>query len=99
MRALRSLVLLLGVLLLIALGLLLGIDNSDVVGLAFLDWTSPALPLFAWLCLAFACGLAVGVLVAGTSGLRHRVARGRMQKTLDAREREVRDLRQIALED
>jgi uncharacterized membrane protein YciS (DUF1049 family) len=99
MRALQSLLLLVGVLLLVALGLLLGIDNSEAVRLAFLDWQSPALPLFAWLCLAFGLGLALGVLVAGATGVRHRVARGRMQRALDAREREVRDLRQIALED
>jgi uncharacterized integral membrane protein len=99
MQALRTLAFLLVVLLIVAIGLLLGIDNSVDVELAFLDWRSPSLPLFVWMCLALAAGVALGFLLASLGGLRHRLARRSAERELDARRREVEDLRQLSVED
>lgn len=99
MRALRSLTVILGLLLVLALGLLLGMDNSSQVRLAFLTWRSPELPLFVWLCLALLAGILIGAGLVGAPGLRHWFARRRMERQLAASRQEVQDLRRIALDD
>lgn len=99
MRALRSLGTILLLLCLLALGLLLGIDNSSPVRLSFLDWRSPELPLFLWICLALIAGILIGSGISMLFGVRHRLARSRAERQLDASRREARDMRQIALDD
>ena len=99
MRVLRSLTVILGLLLVLALGLLLGMDNSSEVGLAFLGWRSPELPLFLWLCLALLAGILIGAGLVAAPGLRHRFARRRTERQLAASRQEVQDLRRIALDD
>ena len=99
MRALRFLTVILGLLLVLALGLLLGMDNSSEVRLAFLGWHSPELPLFLWLCLALLTGILIGAGLVAAPGLRHRFARGRAERQLAASRKEVQDLRRIALDD
>lgn len=99
MQVLRSLITLVVLLVLLATGLLLGLDNSAPARLAFLKWQSPELPLFLWVCIALLLGVVLGAGLAGLLGLRDRVARARIQRQLDASRREVRDLRQIALDD
>ena len=99
MRALRALTVILGLLLVLALGLLLGMDNSSEVRLVFLAWRSPELPLFLWLCLALLTGILIGGGLVAAPGLRHRLARGRVERQLAESRQEVQDLRRIALDD
>ncbi|HSG90588.1 MAG TPA: LapA family protein [Pseudomonadales bacterium] len=99
MRALRTLVTILALLALLALGLLLGLDNSAPVQLAFMQWRSPEAPLFLWVSLALLIGVLIGAGLTSLFGLRHRFARGRAERRLDATQREVRSLRHIALDD
>lgn len=89
MSALRSLVFLLLVLLVLILGVLVGIDNSDAVSLVFLDWSSPALPVFVWVCLAAMLGFLLGVLLTGVGTLRQRRGRRLAERDLDATRREL----------
>mgnify|MGYP005847349753 CR=1 FL=1 len=99
MRALRSLGILLLLICLLLFGLLLGVDNSSPARLAFLEWRSPELPLFLWVCLALIIGILIGAGIAMPGSVRQRIARSRAERQLDASRREARDLRQIALDD
>lgn len=99
MRALRSLGIIILLLCLLAFGLLLGMDNSSPARLSFLGWHSAELPLFLWVCLALIAGVLIGSGISTLFAVRHRVARSRVERQLDASRREARDLRQIALDD
>ena len=69
-------------LLLVLLGVLLGMDNSEVVSLTVLTWVSPSAPLFLWLCLVFLAGLLLGYAVAGVGTLRARLALRQLARSL-----------------
>ena len=51
------------ILLLLFVGILLGIDNSDLVSLQLLNWESPPLPLMAWAVIMIMLGLCLGFLI------------------------------------
>lgn len=87
MAALRSLIFLLLALLVLLLGVLVGIDNSDAVSLIFLDWTSPALPVFVWVCLAAMLGFLLGIALTGFGTLRQRHGRRLAERDLEATRR------------
>ncbi len=90
MAALRSLLFLMITLLVLLLGVLVGIDNSDAVPLVFLDWTSPALPIFVWVCLAMMIGFLLGITLTGIGTLRQRRGRRLAERDLDATRRELK---------
>jgi uncharacterized integral membrane protein len=69
-------------LLLVLLGVLLGMDNSEDVSLTVLTWVSPSAPLFLWLCLVFLAGLLLGYAVAGVGTLRARLALRKLARSL-----------------
>jgi uncharacterized integral membrane protein len=69
-------------LLLLLLGVLLGMDNSEDVSLTVLTWVSPSAPLFHWLCLVFLAGLLLGYAVAGVGTLRARLALRKLARSL-----------------
>lgn len=79
---------LLGLLLLgvVALGLLVGVDNHDAVALRFLDFETPALPVFWWLYAAFVGGAVVGGALCGTALGRVKLRERRLRRALAARE-------------
>lgn len=89
MAALRSLLFLLLALLVLLLGVLVGIDNSEPVSLVFLDWTSPAAPVFVWVCLAIMIGFLLGIALTGMATLRQRRGRRLAERDLDATRREL----------
>lgn len=84
MAVLRSLILLLFVLLVLVIGVLLGIDNSEPVALVFLDWRSLELPVFVWVCLALLAGFLLGIALTGFATLRQRHARRKAERALEA---------------
>ena len=51
------------ILLLLFVGILLGIDNSDLVSLQLLNWESPPLPLMTWAVIMMMLGLCLGFLI------------------------------------
>jgi len=89
MAALGSLFFLVLVLLVLLFGVLVGIDNSDAVSLIFLDWTSPALPVFVWVCLATMIGFLLGIGTTGIGTLRQRRGRRLVERDLQATRREL----------
>jgi len=89
MAALRSLLFLLVALLVLVLGVLVGIDNSEPVSLIFLDWTSPALPVFVWVCLATMIGFLLGIALTGIGTLRQRRGRRLAERDLETTRREL----------
>lgn len=89
MAALRSFFFLFLVLLTLLLGVLVGIDNSDAVSLIFLDWTSPALPVFVWVCLATMIGFLLGIVTTAIGTLRQRRGRLLAERDLEATRREL----------
>ncbi|MEE4299664.1 MAG: LapA family protein [Pseudomonadales bacterium] len=79
--------------------LLVGYENSEPATLGLLDWRTPPLPLFYWVVGALALGGVTGFALAGGFGVRRGLEARRMRKELEATQREIRDLRQIALDD
>ena len=69
-------------LLLVLLGVLLGMDNSEEVSLTVLTCVSPSAPLFLWLCVVFLAGLLLGYAVAGVGTLRARIALRKLGRSL-----------------
>lgn len=99
MGPLRSVLSLTVIAFVVLVAVLVGKDNSDAVSLAFFRWRSPELSLFHWVCLALLIGGVSGFALGSGFGLRRRVQARRMQRDLEASQQEVRDLRQIALEE
>ena len=69
-------------LLLLLLGVLLGMDNSEDVSLTVFTWESPSAPLFLWLCVVFLAGVLLGYAVAGVGTLRARIALRKLARSL-----------------
>lgn len=65
------------------LGVLLGLDNSEPLALAFLNWRSAELPVFFWILLALVLGVVVGVLCCLPAKLRQRRVIRRLQRQLE----------------
>ena len=99
MGTFRSVLSLVALSVVVLAGVLFGNDNSDAVSIGFFRWRSPEISLFYWLVLALLIGAFVGFTLAGGLGLRRRLQARRMRRDLEASRQEVRDLRQIALED
>lgn len=51
------------IVILLLLGILLGIDNSDLVSLKLLNYSSPQLPTMAWVIIALILGMCLGFLL------------------------------------
>ncbi len=93
MGLLRSFLFVFLALLVLAFGVLVGIDNSAPVSLIFLDWQSPALPLFVWVCLGLAVGFLLGVGLTGVGTLRQRHGRRQAERDLEAARRALKATR------
>lgn len=89
MALLRSLILFLLAVAVLLVGVLVGIDNSDPVALVFLDWRSPELPLFVWVCLALLLGFLLGAAATALGSLRLRRQRRQLQRERDALRRQL----------
>jgi|AACY02.3.fsa_nt_gi Protein of unknown function (DUF1049). len=79
--------------------LLVGYENSEPATLGLLDWRTPPIPVFYWVVGSLAVGGVTGFALAGGFGVRRGLEARRMRKELEATQREIRDLRQIALEE
>ena len=86
MRVVQSLVFLLAVLAVLCFGILMGIDNSDPVRLGFLDWRSPSLPVFIWVCSALIVGVVLGASLSRIGSLGQRRALDRANRALRERQ-------------
>lgn len=64
MRWIKSIIWI-GVLVLAAgVGLLLGVENSELISLRFLNWSSPPLSVFVWIGMTFILGICIGAMLA-----------------------------------
>ena len=79
--------------------LLVGYENSEPASIGLLDWRTPAIPVFYWVAGSLAIGGVTGFALAGGFGVRRGLEARRMRRELEATQREIRDLRQMALED
>lgn len=86
MTRLRRILLGLLLLVVVALGLLAGVDNPTPVALRFLGLETPALPVFWWLHAAFAGGAFVGCGLCGAALGRAKLRERRLRRALAARE-------------
>lgn len=51
------------ILILLLFGILLGLDNSALVDLKLLNYTSPQLPIMTWVIIAMILGICLGFLL------------------------------------
>lgn len=70
MRLLRFLTKLLLVLVLLMIGILAGMDNSEAVALRFLDWQTPKASVFTWVAAALIVGVVLGIVASLGVNLR-----------------------------
>ena len=82
-----------GLLALVLLGLLLGIDNHTAVSLRFLNKETPALAVFWWLYAAFLIGVFAGLGICVGGLFRARIGERRLKRQLAERDRELGTLR------
>ena len=82
-----------GLLALVLLGLLLGIDNHTAVSLRFLNKETPVLAVFWWLYAAFLIGVFAGLGICVGGLLRARIGERRLKRQLAERDRELGTLR------
>ena len=90
----KNALLLVGLLVVIVVGLLLGIDNHTPLRLRLLDMQSVELAVFWWLYAAFASGLALGVAACFSSALRGKLNERRLKRALAQCERELARLQE-----
>jgi len=67
--------------------------NQSQVGLRFMIWETPQISVFWWLLLAFAVGLAIGLVAVSLVSVRARLRQRALSRKLAASEKEVHQLR------
>ena len=67
--------------------------NQSQVGLRFMIWETPQISVFWWLLLAFAVGLAIGLVAVSLVSVRARLHQRSLSRKLAASEKEVHQLR------
>ncbi len=92
-RWLRNIVLAVVLLGVIAIGLILGIDNQTPMTVRFLNYQGPQWPSFWWLLAAFGSGTLLGLALCAASLLRNRVSQRRLRRSLRRSELELDQLR------
>ena len=83
--------LLVGVLLLI--GILAGMDNSEAVALRFLDWQTPLASMFAWVAGALILGVLLGIGLSTGVNLRSAWRERSARRALELSEQQVEQLK------
>ena len=78
----RNLVLAIVLLAVVAVAVILGIDNQASMTVRFLNRVSPSWPSFWWLCAAFGCGLLLGMTACAASLLRCRFNQRLLRRSL-----------------
>lgn len=93
MTRLKRLLLAVVLLAVVALGVLLGVDNNAPVALHLLNRETSTLPLFWWLYAAFVAGAAAGFALCAAGFARGKLNERRLRRTVAAREQELAALR------
>lgn len=93
MRYLRILAKLSLLFVLLVIGILAGIDNSEPVSLRFLDWHTPQASVFAWVLGALILGILVGMALSTGVNLRSTWRARSARRQLELTEREVQQLK------
>lgn len=93
MTRLKRLLLAAVLLAVVALGVLLGVDNNAPVALRLLNRETSTLPLFWWLYAAFVAGAAAGFALCAAGFARGKLNERRLRRTVAAREQELAALR------
>lgn len=70
--------------------------NQESVSLRLLDWQTPEISVFFWLLAAFAIGLSAGVVGMMLSGVKHRLERRKLNKSVETLRKEVATLKNHA---
>ncbi len=70
--------------------------NQESVSLRLLDWQTPKISVFFWLLAAFAIGLSAGVVGMMLSGVKHRLERRKLNKSVETLRKEVATLKNHA---
>ncbi|MGI9324162.1 MAG: LapA family protein [Pseudomonadales bacterium] len=70
--------------------------NQESVSLRLLDWQTPEISVFFWLLAAFAIGLSAGVVGMMLSGVKHRLERRKLNKSVETLRKEVATLKNLA---
>jgi len=99
MKLLRTLVTVLVVLAMVALGVLFALANDGPVPLDLLVYTFAPRSLALWILLAFAVGGLVGMLMSSLVMVRLRASRNSLQRKLGRAKAELEKLRTAGLAD
>jgi len=99
MKLLRTLVTVLVVLAMVALGVLFALANDGPVPLDLLVYTFDPRSLALWILLAFAVGGLVGMLMSSLVMVRLRASRNSLQRKLGRAKAELEKLRTAGLAD
>ena len=93
MRYLKLFVKLMLVAVLLLIGILAGMDNSDAVALKFLDWQTPHASMFAWVAGALILGVVLGMALSTGVNLRSACRERRARRALEFSEQQVEQLK------
>ncbi len=93
MRYLKLFVKLMLVAVLLLIGILAGLDNSDAVALKFLDWQTPHASMFAWVAGALILGVVLGMALSTGVNLRSAWRERSARRALEFSEQQVEQLK------
>jgi uncharacterized membrane protein YciS (DUF1049 family) len=93
MRYLKLFVKLMLVAVLLLIGILAGMDNSDAVALKFLDWQTPHASMFAWVAGALILGVVLGMALSTGVNLRSAWRERGARRALELSEQQVEQLK------
>ena len=99
MKLLRTLITIVIVLAMVAVGVLFALANDDPVALDMLVYTFAPRSLALWILLAFALGGVAGMLMSSLVMVRLRASAGRLQRQLARAKGELEKLRTAGLAD
>jgi len=99
MKLLRTIITVLVVLAMVALGVLFALANDGPVSLDLLIYTFAPRSLALWILLAFAVGGLVGMLMSSLMMVRLRASRNSLQRKLGRAKAELEKLRTAGLAD
>ena len=99
MKWVTNILLLLLAILCVGLGVLLRIDNPDLVSIRFLNFVSPAIPVFWWLLGSLLAGIGVGFAIAFLGFVRGKYTERQLRRELNLNKEELHRIRTLSLHD
>lgn len=92
MKLIKKLLLAVLMLCILAVGILLGMDNQQPITLRFLDWQTPETSLYFWLLISLAIGFLAGSLLSAVGLMKQALRIRKLENLLTQSKQQVQNI-------